>query len=64
MCKLYHVEINYVDTLDGVEFWIAADSLADAWKDVCSMGVEADSIIIRETDPEAIADLLKTINEG
>lgn len=64
MCKLYHVDITYVGVLDGIEFWIVADSLAEAWKDVCSMGVEADMIIIRETDPEAVADLIKTVNEG
>lgn len=64
MCKLYHVEINYNSNLDGIEFWISAYSLADAWKDVCSMGVEAYSIIINETDTEALADLIKTINEG
>lgn len=64
MVKLYHVEINYANILDGVEFWIAAHSLTEAWKDVCSMGVEAHSIIIKETDTEALADLIKTINEG
>lgn len=64
MVKVYHVEIDYVGVLDGVEFWIAAYSLSEAWKDVCSMGIEADRITIRETDAEAIVDLVKTINEG
>ena len=64
MVKLYHVDVNYSGVVDGVEFWIAAYTLSEAWKDVASMGIEADSIIIRETDIEAVRELFKTINEG
>lgn len=59
MVKLYHVDVNYAGVIGGVEFLIAAYTLSEAWKDVGSMGIEADRITIRETDIEAVSELFQ-----
>lgn len=56
--KIYVVDVEFCVIHKGYEFYIMAQSINDAWEKVVKMQLDAETITIRETDMETVAEVL------
>ena len=56
--NLYVVDVDYNENNRGGEFYVIATTVCEAWEKVIRMQLDAETITIRETDIETVAEVL------
>ena len=56
--NLYVVDVDCNENNRGNEFYVIAKTVCEAWEKVIRMKLDAETITIRETDMETVAEVL------